>query len=27
MFYAQSLHKQVSDLQLTKSMEQENKAI
>jgi hypothetical protein len=27
MLYAQSLHKQVSDLQLTKSMEQENKAI
>jgi len=27
MFYAQSLHKKVSDLQLTKSMEQENKAI
>ena len=25
MFYAQSLHKQVSDLQLAKSMEQENK--
>jgi hypothetical protein len=27
MFYAQSLHKQVSDLQLAKSMEQENKNI
>ena len=27
MLYAQSLHKKVSDLQLTKSMEQENKTI